>query len=187
MNKTIEIKYSENGLMTEDSFKEVWQSGAYHNIYMSPAEYIQFIHTYVEEYGLPFDKDTKLYRASSSGEENESSLSGGSWTTSIDDAFRFANNWGLDRIYSMVIPQGTKSIYIKPALLYPEKENIIDTYSVKNDTLQVYATRIKVDCEKGKVVTRWRLANGKVVKKPCHKRVLEMMKGRCLKAWGHVA
>ncbi len=87
MNKTIEIKYSENGLMTEDSFKEVWQSGAYHNIYMSPAEYIQFIHTYVEEYGLPFDKDTKLYRASSSGEENESSLSGGSWTTSIDDAF----------------------------------------------------------------------------------------------------
>lgn len=171
----VEINYAEEGLLTEESFMSVWQSGAYRMITSDREDYCKFIKSHVEKYGKELNRDRVLYRASSTYEEDEETLSGGSWTPSLEDAFGFANSFGLNRVYSMVVPEGTKTISFNPKPRYPEKENLLDTVSVKNDTLKVYARLVKEEFEKGKVKHYWRMQDGKTKVMDCPKRTIKMM------------
>lgn len=130
-----------NYTFSEEVFKIFWQYGFFvrkWNIFKDKEIYINTISKYVGLYGTPIEKDTIIYKAVVENED----LFGGSWTKDLKSALNFAVKHGHDKIVTMTIPKGTKSIHFYPNFLFKESEDLIDTSKVINKTLDDYAVLI---------------------------------------------
>ena len=150
----------ESVIFNEAYFKCFWQSGFIRqwNICSTKEGYIKTVRKYVDLYGTPLEKDTIMYKAITDKEE----LFGGSWTKDFRSACNFSIKFGLDKIVSMVIPKGTKTIHICPTFRYKETEDIIDTTNVLNETLSEFAKLIDLQFlnQKGVFVGKFEKKNG---------------------------
>lgn len=128
---------NDNYTFPEEFFRIFWQCGFVGRWYICKTKdkYISTISKYVELYGTPLEKETIMYKAV---RENED-LFGGSWSKDLKSALNFSVKFGISKVVSMVIPKGTKSIHIHANFIFTESEDLIDTTSVINETLDDYA------------------------------------------------
>lgn len=179
MERKIKLEYVKDFTLTECSFREVWQSGTYHKL--NKDDYTMFLDIHIDAYGKPMKSSRKMYRAFLSSEENISTVSGASWTPSLEVAISFADKYGLDSIFSMTIDKGTKAIHIDGNDVFPEDEWVINTRKVRNKTIKVMARRNGDPFVIGNTLyTQWNI-NGKDEIIQCSDETFEFLKRHCLK------
>lgn len=183
MIEMIDELLDENVIFNEAQFKCFWQSGLIRKwgICSTKEKYISTTQKYIGLYGTPLEKDTIMYKAMTDKEE----LFGCSWTKNFRSAFNFSLKFGLDKIVSMVIPKGTKTIHINPTFRYKETEDIIDTINVLNETLVEFAKLIDFHFlpQNGEFLGRFEKNNGGIIPYKLDKRDSELL----LEMLGNVA
>lgn len=153
LTKMLDELLDDSTTFTEAHFRCFWQSGFIINWNLCDTKeaYIRTIKKYIGLYGKPLEKDTIMYKAVCEDEE----LFGSSWSKDWKSACNFATKTGADKVVSMVVPKGAKTIHIPPTFRFKESEDVIDTTEVMNKTLRNFAELKKcniIDERKGKIV-----------------------------------